>query len=317
MPLRNKFRANEEESGDKYYESGNRSNAYPKGNVEYDANSAYNSGRNAHEEPPEEMQVDVMKIARERVRQLRMEAEAQELEDQRLAEQKYYLYKQALEQGSNTGYRDTGSEVPYNKPTGNRNEYRDDEDEEPYPREQEYQNKPAYAASRPRENLPEDYPRSNNKFSEPSRQEPEEYNRRDNRMQSVLSIGYSDNSNNDLSGGRLDSGRLSGRRSEVNYGEEEVFDARALKRQQQQQYRDEIAQAAKAAPIEGERYAKFRSDKEQRDDGINLPGNNRALYGASGYSNPHSHSNIQGNSTSSYANRGQSCGGGKSSFTLG
>lgn len=135
-----------------------------------------------------------------------------------------------------------------------------------------------------------------------------------NHMRSVLSVGYNDPGIVDSAGdGRMNSGRLSGRKSEYSYGDEgnnagggqEGVDSRSLKRMQQQQYREEVARAAAAVPVEYERAAKFRQEAREAAQGINLPGNN-GMYGAAGYSDPHSHQSKHGNYTTGYRSRGNS-----------
>eukprot|EP01006_Ploeotia_vitrea_P026979 TRINITY_DN59881_c0_g2_i1.p1 TRINITY_DN59881_c0_g2~~TRINITY_DN59881_c0_g2_i1.p1 ORF type:complete len:288 (+),score=23.33 TRINITY_DN59881_c0_g2_i1:53-865(+) len=116
-------------------------------------------------------------------------------------------------------------------------------------------------------------------------------------MGSILSIGYNENIKDDNdSSQRISSARLSGRKSAHTYGDNEE---KAYKKQQQQQYREEIAKAAALKPIQGEYYAKFRSEQDFKNDGINLPGN-------SVYNNQ--------NMQNGY---GKSSGGGKTSFLLG
>ena len=140
---------------------------------------------------------------------------------------------------------------------------------------------------------------------------------RNNHMNSIMSDGYEDDASLQRSGsrGRMDSGRLSGRRSEATYGDD--GGEASVKRLQQQQYRNEIAQAASAVAPEMERHAVFKQEARYHAQGINLPGNHLP-YGNSGYSDPHSHSSRKGNSETSYRSRGNtSNNGANSGFQLG
>lgn len=141
---------------------------------------------------------------------------------------------------------------------------------------------------------------------------------RNNHMNSIMSVGYEDDRSLQRTGsrGRMDSGRLSGRRSEATYGDDngngngqQQMDPRTLKRLQQEQYRAEIAQAAAAVAPEIERHAVFKQEARYHSQGINLPGNH-SVYGNAGYTNPHSHVSMKGTAASDYRSRGNISSGG-------
>lgn len=273
-----------------------------------------------------DMQSDVMRIAKERMMKLRMEAERQDAENQREEERKYYEYKKMVEEppiqynnppvsdryrAECDRYNGPGEQEPPGKYDvygkyesgggGDRSGYRNTEQDYLYSQDEPYTTNDQYTVSTNKRHSDVANSHSSGVIGHYQDDDDDEVVRRDNRMRSMLSDGYNDPSAGEM---RSDSGRLSGRKSGAQYGD--VTEARNAKRLQQQQYREEIAKAASSAPIEGERYAKFRSDRDYRDEGINLPGNSMGKYPPN-----------YGNQGYGPASRGNSCGGGRSNLVIG
>lgn len=212
--------------------------------------------------PPEygkdEIHMDALQVAKERILRLRREEQMKKTHDEELlAEEQYKQYRGTVHAGGSNYSVDAESYVPqeaisspnskyYSGGGGDRVGYRTTGQDAEYAGSG-YPNPPM---------------------------------NRNNHMSNVMSTGYGDNSYDTSDSARLDSGRLSGRRSAHQYdsgpdpsNDPTEMDARAYKRLQQQKYRDEISRAAAAPPLMSDRKSTIRQQQEEINHGINLPGN--------------------------------------------